>query len=86
MEDEILPGHCIDHRVCTAKLGQLCTWKEAHETFHSIEGEKALIQRELINEKFASQKNWIIGILVALCLNLVGVVASLGILILKVGG
>jgi len=56
--------HCIDHLVCKQTIGMVHTWKGEHMAEHKD-----------LDKKFHDQKNWVIGILVAVCLNLVGVVA-----------
>lgn len=80
--DEILNGHCIDHPVNCMKIEQLCQWKKGHIDDHK-ENDKMLSKfKKEIDDKFGGQKNWVIGILVTLALNLVGI--SIGLVIMLV--
>jgi hypothetical protein len=77
MEDEILHGHCLDHSVCLMKLGQLCTWRDKHEDRHKEEAVEIKKEFKDLSNQISTQKNWIITVLVALCLNLVATLTKI---------
>lgn len=81
-EERVFKGHCIDHGICLVKIGQLCTWQTSHDVHHEKENDAMVVYKESVAAKMATNKNLLIGGLVALVLNLVGVISTLGFLML----
>ncbi len=62
-----------EHKHMKERIKGVCIWKEKHTADH----------KEL-DQKFNSQKNWLISILTAVVLGLVGIAANFAILAIRV--
>lgn len=74
-DENFTTKHCVDHSVCTMKIGLLCTWKEQHMQDHKE-----------IDAKFIGLGKWAIANLVALVLVLIAGIGNLAVLFVMVKG